>query len=69
MKLCMNCINYELLDCVTDAVLEYESLYLSNLPDAEYYEKSYMHRDVISHIVVAKYVCSWFDKLCNINEE
>lgn len=36
------------------SVLEYEKLYLENLPDAECYEKSYMHRDVITHIVVTK---------------
>lgn len=35
-------------------VLEYEKLYLENLPDAECYEKSYMHRDVITHVVVSK---------------
>lgn len=35
-------------------VLEYEKLYLENLPDAECYEKSYMHRDAITHIVVTK---------------
>lgn len=35
-------------------VLEYEKLYLENLPDAECYEKSYMHRDVITHVVATK---------------
>lgn len=38
----------------TFAVLEYEKLYLENLPDAECYEKSYMHRDVITHVVATK---------------
>uniref|UniRef100_A0A673JTU3 PPIase cyclophilin-type domain-containing protein n=1 Tax=Sinocyclocheilus rhinocerous TaxID=307959 RepID=A0A673JTU3_9TELE len=33
------------------AVLEYERLYLDNLPSASMYERSYMHRDVITHIV------------------
>lgn len=37
-------------------VLEYEQVYLSNLPCCECYEKSYMHRDVITHIVVTKLV-------------
>lgn len=37
-------------------VLEYEQLHLKNLPNIECYEKSYMHRDVITHIVVTKYV-------------
>lgn len=35
-------------------VLQYEKLYLENLPDAECYEKSYMHRDVITHVAVTK---------------
>lgn len=35
-------------------VLEYEQLHLKNLPNIECYEKSYMHRDVITHIVVTK---------------
>lgn len=35
-------------------VLEFEKLYLENLPDAECYEKSYMHRDVVSHVVCTK---------------
>lgn len=34
--------------------MEYEKLYLENLPDAECYEKSYMHRDVVTHVVVTK---------------
>ena len=29
-----------------------EIIYLANLPSAESYEKSYMHRDTISHLVV-----------------
>lgn len=32
-------------------VLQYEKLYLDNLPCASSYEKSYMHRDVITHVV------------------
>lgn len=35
-------------------VLPYEKVYLENLPNAESYEKSYMHRDCISHLVVTK---------------
>ncbi|XP_038211640.1 peptidylprolyl isomerase domain and WD repeat-containing protein 1 [Zerene cesonia] len=35
-------------------VLEFESLYLENLPLSETYERSYMHRDVITHIIVTK---------------
>uniref|UniRef100_A0A8C1X6Q3 peptidylprolyl isomerase n=1 Tax=Cyprinus carpio TaxID=7962 RepID=A0A8C1X6Q3_CYPCA len=35
-------------------VLEFERLYLDNLPSASMYERSYMHRDVITHIVCSK---------------
>eukprot|EP01099_Mayorella_cantabrigiensis_P005333 TRINITY_DN4223_c0_g1_i1.p1 TRINITY_DN4223_c0_g1~~TRINITY_DN4223_c0_g1_i1.p1 ORF type:complete len:663 (+),score=156.82 TRINITY_DN4223_c0_g1_i1:65-1990(+) len=33
--------------------LKFESLYLSALPSAELYEKSYMHRDVVTHLAVS----------------
>ena len=46
------CIVYLLL-C---AVLEFEQVYLSSLPTAQYYETSYMHRDTITHLAVAKWV-------------
>ena len=32
--------------------LPYEKIYLENLPSADSYEKSYMHRDVITHCIV-----------------
>ena len=32
--------------------LEFESLYLENLPAGEMYEKSYMHRDVVTDVLV-----------------
>ncbi|CAD7077732.1 unnamed protein product [Hermetia illucens] len=35
-------------------VLPFESLYIENLPNAESYEKSYMHRDAITHLVTTK---------------
>uniref|UniRef100_A0AAX7V6K2 peptidylprolyl isomerase n=1 Tax=Astatotilapia calliptera TaxID=8154 RepID=A0AAX7V6K2_ASTCA len=35
-------------------VLEYERVYLDNLPSAAMYERSYMHRDVITHLVCTK---------------
>lgn len=41
---------------VNFTVLEYEQVYIDNLPCCECYEKSYMHRDVITHIVVTKLV-------------
>lgn len=34
--------------------LRYQQLYLDNLPSAEAYEKSYMHRDIVSHVAVTK---------------
>ena len=36
------------------SVLAYEKVYLDNIPSAESYEQSYMHRDVISHVLVTK---------------
>jgi peptidylprolyl isomerase domain and WD repeat-containing protein 1 len=33
---------------------QYEPLYLENLPKADYYEHSYMHRDQVTHVVVSK---------------
>lgn len=35
-------------------ILEHEKLYLENLPCAESYEKSYMHRDAVTHCVATK---------------
>lgn len=35
-------------------VLPYEQLYLENLPSTDCYEKSFMHRDVISYLVATK---------------
>nr|XP_005301043.1 peptidylprolyl isomerase domain and WD repeat-containing protein 1 isoform X2 [Chrysemys picta bellii] len=35
-------------------VLEFEHVYLENLPSASMYERSYMHRDVITHVVCTK---------------
>nr|XP_022910949.1 peptidylprolyl isomerase domain and WD repeat-containing protein 1 isoform X1 [Onthophagus taurus]XP_022910950.1 peptidylprolyl isomerase domain and WD repeat-containing protein 1 isoform X2 [Onthophagus taurus] len=33
-------------------ILPHEALYLENLPTAEFYEKSFMHRDIITHCIV-----------------
>lgn len=35
-------------------VLKFERTYLDSLPCAEMYERSYMHRDEINHVVVTK---------------
>ncbi|XP_055956418.1 peptidylprolyl isomerase domain and WD repeat-containing protein 1 [Patella vulgata] len=35
-------------------VLEYEQVYLDNMPNAEYYELSYMHREAVTHVACAK---------------
>lgn len=37
-------------------VLEHEQLYVDNLPDAEMYEQSLMHRDMVTHIAVSSKV-------------
>eukprot|EP00026_Physarum_polycephalum_P001078 Phypoly_transcript_01079.p1 GENE.Phypoly_transcript_01079~~Phypoly_transcript_01079.p1 ORF type:complete len:623 (+),score=105.08 Phypoly_transcript_01079:1835-3703(+) len=35
-------------------VLKFEQLYTEHLPNAEMYEKSYMHRDIVTHLAVSK---------------
>lgn len=35
-------------------VLEFESVYLDNMPSAELYEKSFMHRDAVTHVAATK---------------
>ncbi|XP_071952019.1 peptidylprolyl isomerase domain and WD repeat-containing protein 1-like [Antedon mediterranea] len=35
-------------------VLEFQDVYLQNLPCAEGYEQSFMHRDVVTHVAVSK---------------
>lgn len=35
-------------------VLKFEASYLEALPSAQLYETSYMHRDIVTHIVVSK---------------
>ena len=35
-------------------VLVHEQMYLDNLPCSEYYEKSFMHRDTVTQVVVTK---------------
>nr|XP_039258573.1 peptidylprolyl isomerase domain and WD repeat-containing protein 1-like [Styela clava] len=35
-------------------VLEYEQVFLHNLPSTDRYERSYMHRDALTHVAVAK---------------
>ncbi|ESN92551.1 hypothetical protein HELRODRAFT_107948 [Helobdella robusta] len=35
-------------------VLKHEKVYIENLPSAESYEKSYMHRDVVNYVAVTK---------------
>ena len=39
--------------CLSLQVLEHEGAYLADLPSAEMYEKSYMHRDNITHVEAA----------------
>lgn len=42
-----------------DAVaLPHERLYLEKLPSASMYERSYMHRDVVTHVSVTRWVVS-----------
>lgn len=34
--------------------VEYEHIYVENLPSSEVYERSYMHREVVTHLLVTK---------------
>lgn len=36
------------------AAVEFEGVYLANLPNAEMYEQSYMHRDTVTHVAACK---------------
>lgn len=36
-------------------MLEFEELYLDNLPCMEMYEQSFMHKDTITHVVATKW--------------
>jgi peptidylprolyl isomerase domain and WD repeat-containing protein 1 len=52
-----NCIGPSLADAIPvkkRKVLDHEKLFLDNLPNSDCYEKSFMHRDVVTHIVVTK---------------
>ena len=49
-----------LILCFVSVVLPYEKVYLDGLPSAEMYEKSYMHRDIITHVVCTKLVLDWY---------
>jgi peptidylprolyl isomerase domain and WD repeat-containing protein 1 len=35
-------------------ILEHEATYLDSLPSAAMYERSYMHRDTVTHVVAAE---------------
>ena len=35
-------------------VLQHEAAYVATLPSAEMYERSYMHRDTVTHVAVAQ---------------
>ena len=37
-------------------VLEFEQQYLEAIPSAQMYERSYMHRDTVTHVVVGRWV-------------
>ncbi|CAH1243726.1 PPWD1 [Branchiostoma lanceolatum] len=43
-------------------VLEFEQIFLDNLPNAESYERSYMHRDVITYVAVSKGIVGSSDR-------
>ncbi len=49
----LSCYNYFCEFILFFIVLEFEDLYVSNLPVGDMYEVSYMHRDVVTHVLVA----------------
>lgn len=51
-KTCNTVENFELT--LYYIALAYEKLYLEHLPNADMYEKSYMHRDVLNQVAVTK---------------
>jgi len=40
--------------CITLVVLQFEKMYLENIPSGAMYEKSFMHRDVVTQVLVTK---------------
>ena len=55
-----------------NTVLPYEKVYLDSLPSAEMYEKSYMHRDVITmitHMVCTKSVSAVYLYLLEVTKQ
>ena len=45
-------------------MLPYEKVYLDSLPSAEMYEKSYMHRDIITQVICTKSVHGLYMYMC-----
>jgi hypothetical protein len=41
------------LTCVTQT-LDYESAYLDSLPSGQMYERSYMHREAVTQVIVSQ---------------
>ena len=50
MHLCYGCEQHS----ASLQVLEFESAHLDSLPSAQMYERSYMHRDQLSHVEIAQ---------------
>lgn len=39
---------------ISHQLVDHEDLFLADLPNSDSYEKSYMHRDIITHVVTTK---------------
>lgn len=46
--------------CFAVPTLKFESTYLRSIPAATQYEKSFMHRDVITHVVASQSVIYYY---------
>lgn len=46
--------NEEMIKEKPEKILKYEDTYLQSIPAASQYEKSFMHRDVITHVIATK---------------
>lgn len=56
--------NVHICSHVQHIALPHEQLYISRMPSAEMYEKSYMHRDAINFVAVTRYGKSNIKPIC-----
>ena len=47
------------LEMLCFAVLQFEKMYLENIPSAAMYERSFMHRDVVTQVLVTRFISKY----------